>query len=625
MLKTESPTRHVCPTCGTVYTGYPYEDVVLAPLHSRLAEGARDLGLQYQLTGDKRYAAKAREILLAYADRYLNYPLHDAANEPQLGGGRVSPSTLEESCWLIPMAQGADAVWDTLSAADIETLKTKLFYPAAVDVIQKHLMGIHNIQCWKNSAVGLVGLLFGDAALVADAIDSEHGYQVQMAQGVGPDGMWYEGSWGYHFYTMDALHYLTESAFHCGINLYGDGYKRMFAAPLELAMPDGRLPAFNDSPATTVIGNANYEIALARYKDPGLAIPLAGTARRSLQAFVSGVADLPAPTSAAEASRNFPISGYAILRAGVGKDATWLCLKYGPHGGGHGHPDKNSFVLCAAGQVLAGDPGTASYGVPIYAGWYRTTLAHNTLVVDETSQHAATGASLDFRTGDGWSGSLTDAGYAYAGISFRRAACLIGKDLVVFLDLVGTDDGKPRTFDLACHLSGSWAAASQRNVAVPPDKPGYSYLLDLHTVTTDKGHTAAVKGPGDLEVSATFAASPGLPTTFWTATGVGTSAADRVPILIARRQTAATTFAWAIVINPARQADVAASPAGALLAITIVPVLSKETGAPLPPDEAAAALVKSIGGTFLVVANPGGRSIKAGAWAGTDKLLVAKQ
>ena len=68
-----------------------------------------------------------------------------------------------------------------------------------------------------------------------------------------------------------------------------------------------------------------------------------------------------------------------------------------------------------------------------------------------------------------------------------------------------------------------------------------------------------------------------------------------------------------------------ASPAGVPFAISIVPVTSQETGAPVPSDEAAAALVKSTGGTFLIVANPAGRSIKAGTWAGTDKLLVAKQ
>ena len=62
--------------------------------------------------------------------------------------------------------------------------------------------------------------------------------------------------------------------------------------------------------------------------------------------------------------------------------ATWLCLKYGPHGGGHGHPDKNNFVLYARGKVLFPDPGTRPYGSPLHNGWDKITLAHNTLVVD---------------------------------------------------------------------------------------------------------------------------------------------------------------------------------------------------------------------------------------------------
>ncbi len=77
-------------------------------------------------------------------------------------------------------------------------------------------------------------------------------------------------------------------------------------------------------------------------------------------------------------------------------DATWLCLKYGPHGGGHGHPDKLNFVLYSRGQILGVDPGTAAYGVPIQNEWYKSTLAHNTLVVDEENQKPAEGKSLAF-------------------------------------------------------------------------------------------------------------------------------------------------------------------------------------------------------------------------------------
>jgi len=37
-------------------------------------------------TGDSRYAARAREILLAYAARYHDYPLHNTHGEPKVGG-----------------------------------------------------------------------------------------------------------------------------------------------------------------------------------------------------------------------------------------------------------------------------------------------------------------------------------------------------------------------------------------------------------------------------------------------------------------------------------------------------------------------------------------------------------
>ena len=616
-LKKESPIRHVCPVCGKVYTGQPYDDIVLGWQHDKLADGARDLGLLYQLTDDPRYAAKAHEILMAYAERYLSYPLHDKNNEPKIGGGRVTCQTLDESLWLISMAQAADAIWGTLAPADIETLKTKLFYPAAVDVIQKHRIEIHNIQCWKNSAVGLTGLLFGDAALAADAIDGPAGCQAQLAQGVNADGVWFEGAWSYHFYTMDALHHLTEAARRGGINLYGDRYKQMFLAPLDLAMPDGNLPVFNDCTPAKATGNPNYEIALARYQDVCFAIPLAVSNRRTLQAFVNGVQPLPAAAHVPQPSRNFPDSGYAILRAGTGADATWLCLKYGPHGGAHGHPDKNSFVLYSAGRVLASDPGTSQYGIPIREGWYRTTLAHNTLVVDEDSQHSATGTSLDFQVKEGWSASLTDAGPISAGVTFRRAAFLIGTNLVAFLDLVLTDDSTPRQLDIACHLPGTWTKTPPGEATTPPDKPGYSYLRDLRAVQMETGFALRVTAPKGAGASAAvvFAPSSGAPTTFWTATGVGANTADRVPVVIARQRSASTAFIWGIAMNST----------GALPTVTALTVTSSIDGAAVPAGVAAAALVRTLDGAFLIVANPDRRTIKVGTWTGSDKLIAVRQ
>ena len=50
------PATHRCPVDGKVYTGWPYDQVILSDRHNDLAAAARDLGLAWQLTGQKNRA-----------------------------------------------------------------------------------------------------------------------------------------------------------------------------------------------------------------------------------------------------------------------------------------------------------------------------------------------------------------------------------------------------------------------------------------------------------------------------------------------------------------------------------------------------------------------------------------
>jgi hypothetical protein len=554
--------EHICPIDNEVIQSDPtkperdYDGVVIMGVHSRFANLVRDLGIVYQVTGDRRYAEKAKAILLAYADRYLSYPLHDIRGKPSVGGGRVGPQTLDESTWLIPMAQGADLIWETLTDAERETLAQKLFLPAAKEVILPHKMGVHNIQCWKNSAVGLVGFLLGDKQLIWEAIENpERGYWTQMRKGVSEDGVWWEGAWGYHFYTLSALWHLTEAARNCGINLYGDELKRMFDAPFKFMMPNWRLPAFNDSTEVallTEIGFARfgitqpiYELAYARYREPLYAALLSRGERRNDFALWFGVGELPQPQPIRWRSANYPASGYAILARGEGEQATWLCLKYGPHGGGHGHPDKLNFVLYARGQVLALDPGMARYGVPIHGGWYRTTLAHNTLVVDETNQKPAEGKCLSFGTEGGVDFVVADAGDIYDGVRFRRAIALLNENSIVVIDNVRCD--KERLLDVALHLRGQWSNLPEGEKWTPPDKDGYRYLTEA-TIRRVSGLTTIVVDPRpDWRVAVTLIAD--APVDLVTALGVGSHAADRVPMVMVRQQAKDLTLVWCISLD----------------------------------------------------------------------------
>jgi len=600
-LKTEGPTKHVCPIDKEVFTGYPYDDVVISNEHGALSSAIRALGIVYQLTGDAKYAAKAKEILLAYAAKYQSYPLHNIKNEPKVGGGKVGPQTLDEATWLITVVEGADCIWDTCSADEQRTVTDGLLYPAT-KVIRDHKMGIHNIQCWKNSAVGLTGLLIGDMKLVDEALKAESGYYNQMKKGVSPDGCWYEGAWGYHFYTLNAVSHLTEGALHSGINLYNDDFKRMFDGPIAFAMPDLRLPAFNDSGIVNVAGSTNlYEIAYARYKDQRYCPLLAQSKRDSEQSLLCGAAELPAATAAAYVSRNYPASGYAVLAAGRGAETTWLCMKYGPHGGGHGHPDKLNFVLYGLGQIVAPDPGTANYGVPIQAGWFRTTLAHNTLAVDEDSQKAAEGKCEAFVAADGFSAVMASAGSICPGVAFRRTAALIGANLLVVLDEVRAD--KEHTFDLAYHNLGHCAAPADAQAFEPPKKPGYSYLRDAKTVAAlPDGLVFDLDGGKQ----ARFAIAPGSPDSLIVATGVGAHTEDRVPVVIARRKGKEATYLWAVALGkPAEKVTLAVEP--------------------VAPAGVAAVRASVPGSAHIIVANPTGEKVTVAGVESTAKIIHIMQ
>lgn len=594
--------EHICPVDDEVLQSdrskpsRDYDGCVISGIHGRWSRAVRDLGLAYQLTDDPRYAKKAREILLAYADKYLDYPLHTTRGEEKIGGGRVGPQTLDEAVWLIPVCQGADLIWDRLSKNDQETIAQKLLLPAAKEVILPHRIGVHNIQCWKNSAVGLVGFLLDDSELIHEAIHNpERGYWKQMKDGVLPDGGWWEGAWGYHFYTLSALWSLIEASHNCGIDLYGEEFKKMFDAPLKFAMPNLHLPAFNDSGEVNLLGRASlYELAYSRYQESSYLSLLDTSNRRNNYALWFGKGELPEASPIQWQSINYQRSGYAILAQGEGKQATWLCLKYGPHGGGHGHPDKLNFVLYARGQVVSPDPGTAKYGLPIQGGWYRTTLAHNTLIVDESSQKRAEGKCIVFGNEKGMNFTVAEAGDIYDGVRFVRSVVRIEEKLFVFVDQIQCD--QKHLLDIAYHQHGVWDEVPEGTEWTPPDKDGYRYLRDATIRQTSEDITFTTQLQDEWRASITLAGNE--PTEIITATGVGDHIEDRVPLVLFRRRTKETALVCGVSLD------------GEALQINLLPV-SDENGETIPSTAATAVqLVDTNGKSWCFVTNPDQHSLK---------------
>jgi hypothetical protein len=536
LLRTVSPTEHRCPRCGEVYRGGPYDAVVIGREHDAWSRAARDLSLAYRFTGRAEFARRAKEILTAYAGRYAKYPRHNTRGEDRIGGGRITAQTLNESVWLIPMAWSYSLVRETIPSLVRLRIEGDLLLPA-VEVIREHKLGIDNIQCWKNSAVGLAGLATGRNDLVTEAIDDPvRGFRVQIAQGVTEEGFWYEGSLGYHVYTLEALWPLAEAARHAGIDLYNDRYSRMYDAPIALASPGGESPGFNDSagPGLRELGFL-YEITYARWRRPAHGHVAAATNRESWQALLYGVEQIPPGPLIPPESALLESAGVALLRAA---GPTAVAVRFGRHGGGHGHPDKLGIVTHGAGRAFGLDPGSIQYGTPLHREWYRSTIAHKTVTVDSQLQAAVDGTLERWHNEGGVTSLVAAAGQVYPGVRLRRTLVVRAGEVA---DRFECASERQHTYDWAFHAPGELATSlelPERRQTLGAAN-GYQHIEALRAGYTDRDWQARWQA-GGARMTLHVKAAPGTEVIIGVAPGRNPS--GRVPLVIARRRAATTVF-----------------------------------------------------------------------------------
>ena len=322
-LKTVDATHHQCPRCKTVYSGEPYDDVLFARVHNRNLRAMSDAAWAYAITGEEKYAALAAQVLVGYASRYKTYPYHDSGaktgKQAAKSGGHLFEQTLNEASALAEdIAPAYDLIHGSksLSAEDHRVIREGLLRPM-LENIAKHKTGKSNWQTWHNAAMLWGGAVLGDVAWVRTAIeDPANGFLFQMRASVSEDGMWYENSWGYHFYTLGAMVKIVEGARRLGIDLWRHPVlKRMFIVPVEYAMPDGSLPRFGDDVQTTVSqASRMLEFAYHAYRDPAM-LPFLPR-QPSWESVMLGRAVTPPPQPGPQASKLFPSAGHAILRTG---------------------------------------------------------------------------------------------------------------------------------------------------------------------------------------------------------------------------------------------------------------------------------------------------------------------
>jgi len=502
-LRPESPTRHVCPVCGAVYTGYPYNDVYVSLRHNHWLNAVEDLGQAYALDPAPAYAQRVRDILVEYASFYLDLPLHDKHGRswvPLSGRARLFAQTLDEAVVLCGITMGYDLVYEapSFSAEDHRAIEEGLLRPM-VRTIQANPRAVNNWQSWHNAAVGCVGFLLGDEKLVDWAVNGWFGFGFQMRHSVLPSGMWYEGAPSYHWYALRAHLFLLEAAARAGMDLYGPAIvKRLFDAPLRQLLPDGTFVPFNDSDRQSIGGQrAFYEVACARYREPLYAALL--EPRDTEWGLFWGAEELPPGTGEElrlESSNDLD-EGLAVLRDVAGGIAVFL--DYGKGYSGHVHPARLNFVLYAHDDVRLVDPGRLAYGNPMHEGWYRQTVAHNTVVVNERSQWPSAGELAVFEANDAFALVRARAKRAYLGVTLDRTVCLCANAVV---DVVQCRALGRRTFDLPLHFRGGLAGLpSEEPLERLSDAAGYREVQEPAYATAPMaGFAVNVEGGRSIAV-----------------------------------------------------------------------------------------------------------------------------
>ena len=215
-----------------------------------------------------------------------------------------------------------------------------------------------------------------------------------------------------------------------------------------------------------------------------------------------------------------------------------LLLQYGPHGGGHGHLDKLNVVLYANGRGAGPGPGICNYSLDESHGWYRQTVSHNTVVVDQVSQNRISGQLEGFETSARVQVADASAHDYQHGVRMRRTVILVDGAFVV--DLFGVGGAGPnrqrgRRMDWVYRNFGELQVSAELvedGKALGKDN-GYQHIRDVRRGSPDGTWTATFESEGQ-GVRLTMLGEAG--TEVIAATAPGTTLDERLDVLFARRQ-----------------------------------------------------------------------------------------
>lgn len=475
------------------------------PIGNNFASTARegtiiDLGLAWQLTGDKKYAGKAAEFFRSCLKVVPDYPVVSISAHPLLGakGGSQVGYLFQEFDWCEAMMDTLDLIWDSgcLSDQERRDFLCKVMRPMLYNRLRLENYMVHRLS----QSIGGYALLADDAPLAAFVVEGHYGLREYLAAHMRSDGFCYMAA-QYAEPVMSTVLPALRRYDNASLELYSDSLRKFFTVWYEWTDPDGNTPDLGDSSWTNYRNGLSYfEQGYAKFHDPRMAIPLQENLHTKWQrtpglnwediarsVLLYGAENIPrGKPDMSKPSRNYDDYGLLIFNQGEGDKRLWLALPYGKPMG-HGHPDKLHFEWWGLGQKMSKKGGGCARGPS--ARWWKHPLMHNTLLVDQRSQQNVAGA-VEYFQGEGQiQGALVVHDGMYPGTTIQRMVMLYD-GLIFFFDRLESREGK-HTYDFVYRNAGrqqtqakvvpSGPLGNERNESTSymGDFTGYAVLTDI--------------------------------------------------------------------------------------------------------------------------------------------------
>ena len=300
-----------------------------------------------------------------------------------------------------------------------------------------------------------------------------------------------ENSPGYQIGVMDLFRVISEFLIQFndefGENLYND-VKKSAEFMAYIMKPNGY---------AAEIGDTNGSVNTTSSKNIGLSV--FGNGHLTYSATLGDSGTMPE-----ENSKVYPKSGYYISHNDWNKEnytnSTWTMFKSGYSSKTHKHADDNSFMLYSKGYDIFADPGWYNYVTGNrYRDYFVSSLAHNTVVVDEktysaTAENSYKTGIFDYDQNDNYDyvGGFNDM---YEGVMFDRHFYNLGDAFIIYDNIISDEEHK---YSQLFQLSDSCEVVESNNNEVLIKIADSGYFARVRQFV-ENSELSIVKGDFDKE------------------------------------------------------------------------------------------------------------------------------